>query len=206
VPADAGSIAEASAAISNAVLAFRSKGIDHVFIGDGQAGIFAGAGLTFLFLSNAKSQGYYPRYGFNSNNSPDFDSHPKDELEGMLAIDSFDTTEANDEGIEPNPVREHCYDVMRAAGLPVGQGQTQAVAIGACEFAFFAEAVVGRAKDTTLPNMIAAGESLGTSYRSPYNFGNRIGPGQHDGVALFRALKWDGGCSCIKYTSTPFEP
>ena len=207
VPAAAGSIAEASAAISNAVLAFRSQGIDHVFIGDGQAGIFAGAGLTFLFLSNAESQGYYPRYGFNSNNAPDFDSHPPAQLSGMLAIDSFDTEPDNDEGIELNPVRERCFEVMRNAGLPVGQAQTRAVAIGACEIAWFTEAVVSRAgDDTTLSSMIAAGESLGTSYRSPYSYGNRLGPGQHDGVALFRALAWDDECECVEYTSEPFEP
>ena len=206
VPADAGSIADASAAISNAVLSFRSKGIDHVFIGDGQAGIFSGAGLTFLFLSNAKSQDYFPRYGFNTNNAPDFDSHPKDELVGMLAIDSFDTEAKKDEGIELNPVRERCFEVMRKAGLPVGQGQTQSLAIGACDIALFAEAIIGRASETTLAGMIAAGESLGTSFRSPYSYGNRIGPGQHDGTALFRSLAWDEGCSCNKYASTPFEP
>jgi hypothetical protein len=206
VPAAAGSIAEASAAISNAVLAFRSKGIDHVFIGDGSAGIFSGTGLTLLFLTNAESQGYYPRYGFNTNNSPDFDSHPPAQLSGMLAIDSMDTAPENDEGIEPNPMRERCFEIMRNAGLPVGQWQTQLHAVAGCEMAWFTEAIVSRAADTTLPNMIAAGESLGTSYRSPYSYGNRFGPGQHDGVALFRALAWDDGCECIEYTSEPFEP
>lgn len=206
IPQSANSLADASAAISNAVLSFREKGIDHVFIGDGPAGIFAGAGLTFLFLQNAKSQSYYPRYGFNSNNSPDFDSHPQDQLVGMLAIDSFDTEPANDEGIALNPVRERCFDVMKKRGLRVGQSQTQLLAVGACEIAWFTEAVVKRTKGTTLPSMIAAGESLGTSYRSPYNYGNRLGPGRHDGVALFRALRFDEGCSCIKYTSKPFEP
>ena len=206
VPASAGGVAEASAAISNAVLSFRSQGIDHVFIGDGPAGIFSGVGLTLLFLTNAESQDYYPRYGFNSNNSPDFDSHPPAQLVGMLAIDSYDTAPENDEGLEPNPAREKCFEVMRNAGLPVGQWQTQAIAIGACEMASFTEAVASRAADTTLPNMIAGGEALGTSYRSAYNYGNRIGPGQHDGVALFRTLKWNEECECVEYTSPPFEP
>ena len=207
VPQNANALADASAAISNAVLSFRQKGIDHVFIGDGPAGIFAGAGLTLLFLQNAKSQNYYPRYGFNSNNVPDFDSHPKDQLVGMLAVDSFDTAAANDEGIALNPVRERCFAVMKNKGLPVGQGQTQALAVNACDMAYFAEAVLKRATaGTTLPNMIAAAESLGTSYRSPFSFGNRIGRGQHDGVALFRSLKFDDACSCITYTSKPFEP
>jgi hypothetical protein len=207
VPQSANGLADASAAISNAVLAFRQQGIDHVFIGDGPAGIFAGAGLTLLFLQNAKSQNYYPRYGFNSNNAPDFDSHPQDQLVGMLAIDSFDTEPENDEGIALNPVRERCFAVMKNKGLRVGQTQTRNVAVLACDAAWFAEAVIKRATaGTTLPAMIAAGESLGTSYRSPLSYGNRIGRGQHDGVALFRELRFDERCACIKYTSKPFEP
>ena len=101
IPADPGTISDASAAISSAVLRFRREGIDHVFISDGPAGIFAGTGLTLLFLENAQTQGYKPRYGFNTNNSPDFDSHPKAQLVDMLAIDSQDTAAANDAGIRP---------------------------------------------------------------------------------------------------------
>jgi hypothetical protein len=207
VPQNANALADASAAISNAVLSFNDKGIDHVLIGDGPAGIFGGCGLTFLFLSNARSQAYSPRYGFNSNNCPDFANHPKDQLIGMLGIDSLDTEAANDEGIALNPVRERCYATMKKRGLPVGDDQTRNIAVLACEYAYFAEAVVPRARNgTTLPSMIAAAESLGTSYRSPRSFGNRIGPGRHDGDALFRALRWDVGCECNKYTSKPFEP
>jgi hypothetical protein len=207
VPQSANALADASASISNAVLAFRQQGIDHVYIGDGPAGIFAGAGLTLLFLQNAKSQNYYPRYGFNSNNSPNFKSHPQDQLVGMLAIDSIDVERANDEGIALNPVRERCFGVMQKKGLRVGQRQTQILAANACEMAWFAEAVLKRATaGTTLPSMVAAAESLGTSYRSPLSYGNRIGPGQHDGTALFRGLRYDEACSCNRYTSKPFEP
>lgn len=207
VPQNANSIADASAAVSNAVLSFRDKGIDHVFIGDGPAGIFGGCGLTFLFLSNARPQAYSPRYGFNSNNCPDFANHPKEQLVGMLGIDSSDTEAANDEGIALNPVRERCYGTMKKRGLPVSDDQTRNIAGLACEYAYFAEAVLKRASNgTTLQNLIAAGESLGTSYRSPMSFGNRFGPRQHDGGALFRALRFDESCSCSKYTSKPFEP
>ena len=207
VPQNAQALAEASAAISSAVLAFRQQGIDHVLIGDGPAGVFVGTGLTLLFLQNAKSQGYYPRYGFNSYNSPDFSSHPKDELVGMLAIDSADGSKTDDQGISLNPVRERCFALMRKKGLPVGDGQTQGLAADACGYIWFAAAVLSRATaGTTLPLMIAAAESLGTTYRSPYSFGERIGPGQHDGAALFRELKYDDSCSCITYTSKPFEP
>ena len=207
VPQSANSIADASAAISSAVLAFRQQGIDHVFIGDGPAGVFLNAGLTLLFLQNAKSQGYYPRYAFNSNNDPNLSAHPKDQLVGMLAITSSNADPASDAGIAPNSVRERCLTLMRKKGLPVGDGQTRGYALDACGIAFFAEAVLERATSgTTLPQVIAAAESLGTSYRAPSSYGNRLSREQHDGAALFRALRFDESCSCIVYTSTPFEP
>ncbi|MDP3767606.1 MAG: hypothetical protein Q8S13_06295, partial [Dehalococcoidia bacterium] len=34
----------------------------------------------------------------------------------------------------------------------------------------------------TLGQLITAGESLGTSYRSPYTYGTRLAKGQHDGT------------------------
>lgn len=206
VPQNANALADASAAISNAVLSFRDQGIDHVFIGDGPAGIFGGTGLTFLFLQNAQSQQYFPRYGFNSNNSPDFPNHPQAQLVGMIGIDGIDSEPANDAGIAPNPVRERCLRIMVKAGLPVGDSQTRTLAVNACEIAFFAEAVLGRARGSTLDRVIPAAESLGTSYRSPLTYGTRIGPGRHDGLYLFRNLQFDEGCRCIKYTSGPYAP
>lgn len=206
IPQSANSLADSSSAVSSAVLSFRDQGIDHVFISDGPAGIFTGAGLTLQFLQNAKSQGYKPRYGFNTNNSPDFEPYPKDQLVGMLAIDSFSTAPANDAGIALNSQRERCFAVMRKQGLPVGQTQTQALAIGACEFAWFTEAIVKASRSTVLPDVIAGGEALGTSYHSPFSYGTRLARGQHDGVQLFRNLQFDEACTCLKYTSKPYEP
>jgi hypothetical protein len=206
VPQAGGALADASAAISSAVLAFRQEGIDHVFISDGNAGIFTGAGLTLLFLENAKSQGYYPRYGFNSNNAPGWSNLPADEESGMLAVDSFDAKAASDQGTTTNGPRERCYALMRKRGLPVGDDQTHYVALAACDPVWFVEAVLRRTQGTTLPYMIAAAESLGTSYRSPYLYGTKLGPGLHDGANLFRNSLFDDGCSCMKYSSKPYEP
>ena len=206
VPQNADSIADASAAISNAVLSFRSQNIDHVFIGDGAAGIFGGVGLTLLFLQNAQSQSYFPRYGFNGNNGPDFPNHPQRQLVGMIAIDSLDEERRKDEGIAVHAERERCFEIMRKKGLPVGDAQTQNVALLACEAVFFADAVFERAKGSALDRVIPAIEGLGTAYRSVFTYGTKFGPGKHDGVYLFRNLQYDEGCSCLKYTSKPYEP
>lgn len=208
VPQSDKSLADASAAISSAVLSFREKGIDHVFISDGAAGIFAGTGLTFMFLNNAKSQRYYPRYGFNTNNSPGWANHPADQQSGMLAVDSLAMRRLSDEGITPNAERERCWALMKKKGLRATDGQpTSNVALAACETAWFAEAVIKRTQGgTTLPNLIAAGESLGTAYRSPFTYGTRIAEGQHDGSSLFRNSRFDDACKCMTYSSKPYEP
>jgi hypothetical protein len=206
VPQAGGALADASAAISSAVLAFRQEGIDHVFIADGNAGIFTGAGLTLLFLENAKSQGYYPRYGFNTNNVPGWSNLPADEESGMLAVDSLDAKAESDQGTTTNGPRERCFGLMRKRGLPVGDDQTHYVALTACDPVWFVEAALKRTQGMTLPYMIAAAESLGTSYRSPFSYGNRLSHTQHDGAALFRNSAFDDGCSCMKYASKPYEP
>jgi hypothetical protein len=209
-PAQSQSVADASAAISAAVLSFRQKGIDHVFLADGPAGIIASGGITTLFASNAESQHYYPRYGFNPNNTPEQASTelPADQMAGMLAIAAQDGAKANDEGIALNSQRERCFQLMRKKGLSATEGKmTSLYALIACETAWFSEAVLKRATSgTTLPNVIAAAESLGTAYRSPATFGTKIGAGRHDGLHFVRNGRFDGGCTCLKYTSQPYEP
>jgi hypothetical protein len=207
VPQSDKSIADSSSAIASAVLGFRDKGVDHVFISDGPAGIFRGGGLTLQFLEAAKSQHYFPRYGFNTNNAPGDPALPADEQSGMLAIDANDLTAANDQGIAPNPQRVRCYDLMHKKGLKTTDGKaTGLLALEACDFAWFSEAIFKHSRGTTLAEVIAGGESLGTSYRSPYAFGTRLGPGRHDGLTFFRNSRFDDGCACMKYTSKPYEP
>ncbi len=50
--------------IQNAVLKFRSNGVTHVMFLDWNSSI------TYFFLKQAKSQEYYPRYGFSSLRTP----------------------------------------------------------------------------------------------------------------------------------------
>jgi hypothetical protein len=207
VPQSDKSLTDSSSAIASAVLAFRDEGIDHVFLADGAAGIFKGGGLTLQFLNAAKAQRYYPRYGFNTNNAPGNSALPADEQSGMLAVDANDLQASNDEGISPNPGRARCYALMNKKGLKSTDGKgTGILALGACGIAWFAEAIFGHSRGFTLSDVIAGGESLGTSYRSTTSFGTRLGAGHHDGLTFFRNSMFDDGCSCMKYTSKPYEP
>ena len=207
VPQTANSISDASAAVASAVLAFSNADIDHVFILDGPAGIFSGTGLTFLFMQNSKSQGYYPRYGLNTFNSPgNTDILPVDQQHGMLAIDFDDDNPEADAGIKLNPQRERCFKIMRLEGLDVSTSSTQNTATGICDSVWFVETVLRRAAAPTLAGAIRAAEGLGTSYRPPSTYGSRLGPGRHDGAYLIRASRFDDVCVCMKYVSKPYAP
>jgi hypothetical protein len=201
-----GGASDSSAAVSNAVLKFRSDGIDHVFIQDGPAGVFGLGGLTLLFLQNAKSQRYYPRYGFNANNVPGFSIYPADQQHGMLALDYSDYMPQQDEGTATNRARVRCFGIMAKRGVAANDQSTQSTAAGICQEVWLIETLLRRASAPTLQGAIAAADGLGTSFPSPLAYGTRLGPGRHDGGELARNAAYDDGCSCMRFTSAPYAP
>jgi hypothetical protein len=206
IPQTVGNVSDSSAAVSSAVLKFRQAGIDHVLIQDGPAGVFGLGGLTLLFLQNAKSQQYFPRYGFNANNVPGFSIYPSDEQHGMLALDYGDYMPIQDQGISPNPARTRCLAIMKKYGVTANDQTTYATAAEACETIWFIETLLKRAPEPTLRGAIAAAEGLGTSFASTRVYGTRLGSGRHDGADLARNAKYDDACQCMKYTSRPYAP
>ncbi len=206
VPQTVGSLSDSSAAVNSAVLRFQAQGIDHVFIQDGQAGVFGGAGLTLLFLQSAESQGYRPRYGFNGNNAPANPILPRRQQQGMLAVDNSSYTPQNDEGIAPNATRERCFAVMRKERLDVAGPTTQLQATQACDFVWFVEQVLARSQEPTRAGFLRAVDGLGTGFGAATVYGTRLGAGRRDGAELFRTSRYDDGCSCMRYTSAPFAP
>lgn len=206
IPQNVGALSDSSAAVSNAVLRFQAQGIDHVLIADGSAGVFVGGGLTFLFLNNAQSQNYFPRYAFNTNNAPGASYLPARQQHGMVSVEHADATPENDEGIAKNPERERCFALMKANGIALGDRTKQISAAAACSQVWFTAELIRRASAPNLAAVMQAADRLGGSFRSPLTYGTYLGPGRHDGVALFRLSKFDDSCDCMRYTSAPFKP
>src|SRR5207249_10307625 len=104
----------------------------HVMILDGPAGVCQGACLGFEFLNRAKSQHYYPRYGFNDNNQPvaaeEAGLYPKDELRNSVAVAWGDGEKPEDAGGHGNKPREECWAMMRKHGLDLSSVNTRAEA------------------------------------------------------------------------------
>jgi hypothetical protein len=199
---DTGALA---AAVSSAVLRFRQDGVTHVIIHDERALV------TLLFIREADSQRFRPRYGLNSQNGVqvlvDGGNLNAQQLNGALGIGwspSLDITPSQntDNGPYSNNARRRCMALMKAKGFTFADANAEGVALGDCNVLYFFQQVGNAVKGTlNRDSFIAAVNALDTRFENAGTFANRYNSAHHDGVAAVRQWKWDAGCSCGKYTS-----
>lgn len=206
IPQQVGALGDMSAAVSSAVAKFKALGIDHVIIQDGAAGVWAGTGLTFEWMNQAKSQGYFPRYGQNALNSPGWSVLPSDEMNNALAIDDTDEDPSKDTGWHTNEARQKCFSLEAAAGYPVNPSNQndEGIAAESCDYIFFLQQVINSLSSLTVGNFVSAAQSLGTSFQPALIYGSKLSPGLRDGGDEFRTEEYFQSCSCLKYQGTPY--
>jgi hypothetical protein len=132
-PERASDAGEISAQLSNTVLRFRSEGVTHVMIFE------LNALLTVLFMTNADTQGYRPRYGMDTQNGGQVivGSVPEAQLEGAQQVgwlpmfDVLDTPEW--------PAQQECLALYTGrpassstAATPRGPHWSPATCTGCC--------------------------------------------------------------------------
>lgn len=210
VPQSMAGLSDSGASANSAVLRMRSEGVTHMLVIDGPAGVFAGTGLTLLWLKSAGSQSYYPRYGFNDNNSPqsgiDAGLWTADDMRGARVVTWGNSDDTSDKGIAPNAKRKECLDLMAREGIEIANANARYAALRACDYIWFLRSVLGSdARSVTRGAFVDAVGRLGTSYRSPQVFGTRFSSTQRDGIAKVRRMKLDDGCDCFVYTSAPYD-
>jgi hypothetical protein len=201
-----------SAQVNNAVLKFSSLGIDHVMMLDGSAGLCGVGCMGTLFMRRAQSQQYYPQYGLNDSNGPvagqQAGFYPNDELRRSMSVGWTDLDKSYDQGWHVNAVRERCYALMRKHGVDLSNVNAELVALEACDELWFFRTVTDRLGNTplTVDNLIAAINTLGSSFASTGAYGTYLSPAQHDGAAAVRNLRFVDSCTCYRYTSPPYRP
>jgi hypothetical protein len=211
-PQNVQDLGSTSADVNSAVLRFSTLGIDHVLLLDGPIGVCAGGCLGFEFLNRARSQQYYPRYGFNDNNQPvaaqQAGLYPNDELRGSVSVGWGDIDKSYDAGWHLNASRERCYALMRKHGIDLSSVNAQANALTACEELWFMQAVVAKIGSAvlTVGNFMAGVNALGYGFTSPTTYVTHLSATQHDGVAAIRDMHFVNSCTCFKYTSAPYVP
>lgn len=185
--------ATGAASANSTVLTFRSAGVDRV----------VPMGQSPLFLMNAaESQGYRPQYAMNSGFGPGAlleTAAPKAQLKGAAGIGWSKFLDIG-AGTKPGPVSSNetlCFTLMRKAGQQSTSGTTQAFQLSLCNTLMFLKAATDRFGVT--PHLLGEVAAQGLAFPPADTYAIRMRTGRADGVAAYRDVVFDDGCSCFQY-------
>lgn len=196
------------AQISNAVLKFRSAGVDRVMI------VSWNETTALLFFSQgAHSQGYKPTYLLSSNAQAHLtvesnSNFPADQLPQVRGAGYSPYSDVN--GAAPSTTDARCLHLLKSVGIVPQNYDDTDTAVGLCgPFLMLDTALhqtVGNASASTLASTVAA---MGTNFSAPAVLASqtRFSSSRHFGPTTVRAFAYQSGCGCIRYTqasaSTP---
>ncbi len=184
---------------------FRNEGVTNVlFLGEG--GLY-----PLFFMRAADTQGYYPKYGLNTDQAPGSvlqRTAPAAQLRnaiGMGWTPILDVDAAHDPG-PVNPATRLCLDIMRRrrpghVGAPAADHRA-----GLLPRPVLAAADALASANATSPSaacragVAALGTSFAVARRVRHPVQRRL---MHDGVDAYRDFVFDTGCKCFVYTSPP---
>jgi hypothetical protein len=187
-----------SAQYSSAVLKLKAAGITHV--------LTSPLSSALLFMPQAESQGYRPRYGLQSRNSPGAlaANVPASQLKSAIGV-GWQPMQDVDNAHDPGPVsarQTECTKVLKSTGQDVSVRTTLLVGLAICDNFLLLRDVLAGAKTFAARDVSAAARSL-TSYTSAFTFRGGLRPGGLNDLAqAYRLFTFASGCSCFTYTST----
>ncbi len=189
-----------NAGLNQAVVDFRSRGVDRVlFLG--------GARLASFFLTTAAAQSYTARYAVSSFDNPAFlvnnpETIPVAALDGMIGIGFNPSQDVPDSGF-PFPggdAERACLDIFAAGGQTFKTRENARVAFTYCDAALLLHAA---AKDLG-PNLNAAAfaqaaAALGDRFTPAAGTSGLLGGERRTAGNGYRVLAYDTGCRCFGY-------
>ena len=193
---DNGSIASGS---TNAELRFSTEHIGLVlFVSPG------GAAETY-FMNTAQTQGYKPKYGIWSSDSPYVlaTTAPKAQLAGSIGVGylpGLDVASAQDPTAS-TPAGKTCLALGTSLGLDesgLGNGLVRA----ACDVFLIMQRAMNAdpAATSSTAALEQAIDSIGASFSAASTFAINWRSGHHDAAGGYRNLAYDSGCSCFEYS------
>lgn len=211
VPQSEGDLSATSASVNNAILKFRAMGINHVLLFDGTAGINGAGTLVLLWMNDAQSQHYNPRYGLNSSSglstlAPDL---PPQQMEGSLAvawIPVLDETPSDYPASKYPASGKNCLHIMSSGGEAPSTVNQTAVELSICDWLFLLKKVLDPiAGSLTTSNAMSAINGVGRGFPSAVVLGVDVTSNRHDGVSEVRNAAFVRSCTCYRYTSAPYN-
>lgn len=192
-----------AAAAKSAQLTFATNGVTHVIPFE------TNGGLSVFFLANARSQGYYPRYGVSSASGIqaliDTGAYDQRQFNGTVGfgwIPSLDIPLADykPDGPYSNAARRACLKVMRDNGITFDSGNAEGIAMASCATLYLLKTAGDRAgARLTATTFMRAVESLGTSYEKAGGLGQEFRPGRHDPANKAYFWRYVDSCTCMQY-------
>ncbi|HLI55263.1 MAG TPA: hypothetical protein VKU88_13125 [Acidimicrobiales bacterium] len=212
VPASYSDLGATSSSVANAVLKFRSEGIDHVILLDGPAGVNQSGVLVLEWEQQANSQFYYPKYGLNSTSgftalASDLPEKEMVGSEGVGWLPSEDLSSADYAALPENNEQKTCLQIMSASGNTPSGNNAEAVAFSICDEFFFLQYALGKVSGPlNQETALAAIDSVGSSFADLMTFGTYYSASQHDAAQLVRNIAFVASCDCYRYTSPAYNP
>lgn len=185
----------------SAVLQFRSAGVTHV-LSDGVN--------VAVFMIQAASQSYRPRYAVSSYSAPQpflEGLAPASQLVGAVGVGSAPTLDV-DASMDPGPTpgSPYCTKVLAAGGQTFsGKRFAQAVAFALCDGLRALVAAANAGGGLTGPQLVAGFASAGPTFPTSFAFRSGLAPGNSALPGAGRDLRYDsGGCSCFRYSGSSY--
>lgn len=182
-------VVSAASCNTGAVLKFKANRVTHVW----------GAGL--LFMGQAQTQGYHPRYFIQNSTRILAENAPRGQLNGAMGesyIPIFDVERAQYPG-DPTSAAAHCRRVMRASNVEATESSVLYNEYLLCDGFYFLQAALSRAGALGASQLVEGLESLGGSQPSALTWSTLLSKSEHTSVHALRDLAYNAGTSRWSY-------
>jgi len=172
----------------------------------------ANGGNSLLFMNQAESQHYRPRYGVNSGSGlqtlVDAGDIQPGQAVGAIGfgwIPAYDLpAKMNpDNGKYSNAERRHCLAVFKKHGITFSNPNAEFSGLAYCAPLDLLKVVLDRTPNAvTFSAFVQVLNALGTSYEAPAALGTNLSATQHDGPSKGYYWSYFAACKCLHYTGT----
>jgi len=207
VSENAADISNQATANQSAELKFSSDHVTHVVVFEAQGG------NSLLFMNQAESQHYRPRYGVNSGSglqtlldAGDIQRAQAVGATGVGWLPAYDLPAAMnpDNGKYSNAERRNCLAIFKRYGITFGNPNAEFAEFVYCSTLHVLRDALNRTPNLITPaTFVAAIDGLHTAYTAPSALGTYLGAGRHDAPSTSYLWHYFADCKCLHYTGKP---
>lgn len=188
------------AQVQSAALKFKASGVTHVL------GVELNAWLQGFFALYASQQGYYPRYGWTSNQVPTnvMSVVPHEALANSLLLGFYPTYDTADLREYPAATVQ-CFRQLATRGITVTTGNQRSQAAVACDAVRYLTAALTAGKGVTRDALVVGARSLERSFTPGVTYASFLPRGYGAGAAAIRPGAFQSTCDCFAYTGPAYR-